>query len=498
MLGAALLTTVVSATALLLAPAPADPRRMARFISVLDVVVITSVVAATGGPRSIFAFLYVLSVVAACVLLSRAGGLVVAGLGSALYVGLVFGRTVVSLVADLEPPAETTALEVVTMFLNTATFLVIAVVAGGLAARFRETSVQLESQRRDLRDLRAYHDVIFQSVPTGLIALDEDHRITAFNRAAEEITGIPAGAAVGRSARVVFGDVLPLGVIAAGLGPHGEVSARHEATVTRADGTAVPVRLTLSALMSADADRLGLIAVCEDLSRMREMEVRMRQADRLATLGRMAANIAHEIRNPLASLSGAIEALAGGSILDDERQRLSQIVLRESDRLNGIICDFLEYARPAPLTLALVDVAEVLDELLVLLEHAPLPPGVKVVREFPPELRWPLDAQQIRQAFWNLCLNGIEAMPDGGELQVGAAADATRLRVWVTDTGEGIPPAELAHVVEPFFSTKPGGSGFGLALVHRIVSEHGGQLDVRSTPGVGTTITLTLPRRADG
>jgi two-component system sensor histidine kinase PilS (NtrC family) len=417
-----------------------------------------------------------------------------AGLASALYIGLVFGRTVFPMTAFFEPPAETTALEVLTMFLNAGTFLTVAIVAGGLAERFHETRRELETQRRDLRDLQAFKDLIFHSVGTGLIALDRDHTITAFNRAAEEITGLDVAQVVGRHSRTVFGSAVPLDAIETAIARSSRTSARHETTLARPDGAAVPVRMTFSALRSGDGSQLGLIAACEDLSVIREMEARMRQADRLATLGRMAANIAHELRNPLASLSGAIEALTGEIVADEERARLSQIVLRESDRLNEIIKDFLEYARPAPLALQSTNVSEIMDEVLVLLEHGALPDGVKLVRDFAPDLAWRVDPQQFRQVLWNLCLNAVESMPDGGELGLGAAVGRDGLDVWVSDTGEGIAAADVSHIFEPFFSTKVGGSGLGLALVHRIVTEHGGVIDVRSAPAPGTRMMVRLPR----
>jgi two-component system sensor histidine kinase PilS (NtrC family) len=292
---------------------------------------------------------------------------------------------------------------------------------------------------------------------------------------------------------VILGETLPLATIHDAILRSPRTSVRHEAAVRRPDGTTVPVRMTFSALASGDGHQLGLIAVCEDLSVIREMEARMRQADRLATLGRMAANIAHEIRNPLASLSGAVEVLAHTPAGEDERDRLSQIVLRESDRLNQIIRDFLEYARPAPLAREDVNVAEILDEVLVLLEHRRLPAGVKLVREFPPEVRWPVDPQQFRQAVWNLALNAVEAMPGGGELTVSASLRGSVLEVAVTDTGVGMGPDDLAQIFEPFFSTKSGGTGLGLALVHRVTNDHGGHAGVRSEPGLGTSFTLTLP-----
>ena len=493
MLALALLAAVASSTAILTVGTLAAPRRMAWLISILDVALITAVVAATGGARSIFAFLYVLSVIAACVLLSRAGGLVVAGLASVQYIGLVFGRTVFPMTALFEPPAETTALEILTMFLNAGTFLIVAIVAGGLAERFHQTRQAFETQRRDLRDLEAFRDLIFNSVGTGLIGLDLRHVVTAFNPAAEEITGVRAAHVIGRPGGAILGDAVPLDAIHDTILRGPRTSVRHEATVRRPDGSTVPVRMTFSAVASGDGHQLGLIAVCEDLSVIREMEARMRQADRLATLGRMAANIAHEIRNPLASLSGAVEVLAQTPSGTEERDRLSQIVLRESDRLNEIIRDFLEYARPAPLARDEVNVAEILDEVLVLLEHRRLPIDVKFHREFPTELRWRLDAQQFRQAVWNLALNAVEAMPGGGELTVSASRRRVGLEVAVTDTGVGMGPDELAQIFEPFFSTKPGGTGLGLALVHRVTTDHGGQVDVRSEPGLGATFTLTLP-----
>lgn len=491
----ALIIALASSSAMLLLGPPPQPRRLAWFICLLDSALITAVVAATGGARSIFAFLYVLSVTAACVMLSRTRGLAIAAMSSVLYTGIVVARTVLPLSIFLDAPQETTALELVTMFLNAATLLVVAIVAGGLGERHRATRQQLETQQKDLRDLQAFKDLIFQSVGTGLIALDRAHRITAFNRAAEEITGVTAAQAIGNSWPALIGAAVPLTSIEATIDGNPRASMRHEAALRRADGSMVPVRLTFSALRSGEGERLGLISACEDLSAIRAMESRMRQADRLATLGRMSANIAHEIRNPLASLTGAIEVLTSPLTAEDARERLAQIVARESERLNHIIKNFLEYARPAPLSITTFDVAAAAEEVLLLLEHRAAPGSLKVLREFPPSVLWPVDAQQFRQILWNLCLNAVEAMPEGGELQVAAAVHGDTLEVTISDTGEGIAASDLSHVFEPFFSTKSEGTGLGLALVHRVVQEHGGDIDVRSSPGLGTTFTLTLPSR---
>jgi two-component system sensor histidine kinase PilS (NtrC family) len=485
-LAVSLATVVLSSVALLLSLPMARPRHMAWLISLLDVAIVTAVVASTGGARSMFTFLYVMLVTASCLTLSRTGGLTIAAVSSVLYTSLVFGRTVFPLTMLFEVPQETTALEILTMFANAGTFLVVAIVAGGLAERFRST-------RAELQNLEAFKDLVFESVGTGLIAVDRARTITAFNRAAAAIAAVAADRAIGRPWEASFGDVVPLASIQAAIDAEPGRTARHEATLLRGDGRPVPVRMTFSALNGADGERLGLICACDDLSAIRSMEERLRHADRLATLGRMSANIAHEIRNPLASLTGAIEVLAAKGTEGELRERLAHIVIKESGRLNAILRDFLEYAKPAPLARARVNVCETIDDVLVLLEQRTTTGTLKVARELPPSLEWDVDPQQFRQAVWNLCLNAVQAMPDGGELRVSATITDGRLAVRISDTGDGIGVADVHHVFEPFFSTKPGGSGLGLALVHRIVQDHGGEVEVESTPGAGSTFTLRLP-----
>jgi two-component system sensor histidine kinase PilS (NtrC family) len=496
-LALALLVTVISSGAVLVRPGVPSPRRVAGLLSALDVALITAVVAATGGPRSIYPFLYVLSVIGACALLPRVGALAIAALASLLYSGLVFGRTVFPIAYLFETPVEATALEVITIFLNSATFLVIAVFVGGVAERYRAAHRELETHQRDLRDLEAFRDLVFECVGTGVIVLDQRDRVTAFNRAAAEITGRKSSDILGTHWHVVAGDGIDLREVATALETPSARSVRRETVVRRPDAMHVPVVMTFSTLRSADGDPLGLVVACEDLSAIRRMEARMRQADRLASLGRMSANIAHEIRNPLASMTGAIETLtAKAGVGDDERERLTQIVMHESDRLNNIITDFLAYARPKPLARERVDVVALIEDVLVLLEHRPLPASVKVARMFGPSLSAYVDAPALRQALWNLCLNAVDAMPEGGELTVGATVVASRLELSVADTGRGIAPDDVTHIFEPFFSTKPEGSGLGLALVHRIVRDHDGEIDVQTDPGAGTTFTLTFPQSA--
>jgi two-component system sensor histidine kinase PilS (NtrC family) len=479
---------------LLVRPAGGNLRRFAWLQLILDTVLVTAIVAITGGPRSVFTFLYVLVVTAACVVLARPGGLVIGALSSLLYTGLVLSRTAFPLLLE---PTETTALEVMTIFLNTAAFLVVGILAGSLGERYHVTHRALEDQSKDLSDLQAFKDLMFESLGSGLVGMDLERSITALNRAAEEITGYQAAEAVGHRWESIFGDGIPSDDIDLAARVEGWQVRRYEMRLRRKDGREVPLGISFWPLRSGRGELAGIIGVFQDLSSIKQMEERMRQADRLATIGRLAANIAHEIRNPLASLSGAIEVLTRELPRGGAHERLVEIVLRESDRLNQIIKDFLEYARPAPLHPLPVNVGEVLDEVLLLLNHRILPPELKVVREYEATVTAPVDPQQFRQAIWNLCINALEAMPEGGELRLGAGIVTQRkvrkLEVWVADTGSGIDRESLPHIFEPFFSTKPEGSGIGLALVHRVIQDHGGDVEVRSEPGVGTTFTLRLP-----
>ena len=461
----------------------------------LDAVLITVIVTVSGGPQSIFIPLYVLLVVASCFVLSGRGGLFVAGICSLLYVLPVLSRTVLPML-KIGAPSETSALELLTVFMNAGVLLAVAVAAGALAERYHELQQHMEDQRKHLSDLQAFRDLIFESVGSGLVGVDPDGRVTAFNRAAESITGVRALDALDQPWEAIFGVGVDLAEVSRAVADGSEPAPRYEFRLRRRDGQEVPVGISFWSLRSGAGDVAGLIGVCQDLSSIKQMEQRMRQADRLAAVGRLSANMAHEIRNPLASISGAVEALARDLPPDHTRSQLVEIVLRESARLNQIVGDFLDYARPAPMAPIEINMAEILDEVLLLIEHRALPSNLKVSREYGETLPTRADPQRLRQAVWNLCLNAVQAMPDGGELRVGAQPlreHRGRLQISIADTGQGIAEADLPHIFEPFFSTKPEGSGIGLALVYRVVEEHGGSIEVRSRTGEGATFIVTLP-----
>ena len=482
---------VVSSGVLLLLGRPQRPRIVAWLLCLLDAALITAVVAATGGARSVLVFLYVLLAVGACLLLSRWGALAIALISSGLYAMLLLSRSVVPAVAFDEPVDRMAALDMLGILMTSGTIILVSLVAGTLADRYLLSQRELERERRNLGDLQAFSDVIFQSVGTGLVALDGAHRITAFNRAAETITGLPASTAVGASWTDVFGVRPPLEHPQAESG----VPVRREIELRRPDGTTLPVRITASPLEASGRGSFGCVVACEDLSLIRAMEARMRQADRLATLGRMAANIAHEVRNPLASLSGAVEALTCSDVIGNARTRLTEIVVRESGRLSEIIGTFLEYAHPAPLVVERIDATVILDDVVGALSPHASSDGVKIVRVFPASLPLDADRERFRQVVWTLCVTALGAMPSGGELRVEAQRRAGMVEVTVTDTGDGIAPQDLPHAFEPFFATRQDVTGLGLALVHRIVQEHGGEVTVRSEGGLGAEFILCFPER---
>lgn len=471
-----------------------DPRGFARLQLALDVALVSAIVATSGGARSIFVPLYVLTVMAASFVLSQAAAFSVAGLSSVFYVAVVLGPEVFAALGMI-PSSDATTDEVLAIFLNAAVFLVVGFVTSSLAGRYRESQEHLDAHRKHLSDLQAFRDLIFESVGSGLVGVDPRGRVTAFNRAAESITGFRAADAMEQPWSAIFGHGVDLDEIRETADEEQSPPRRYEFPLRRQDGRVIPVGISFWSLRSGQGEVAGLIGVCQDLSAIKQMEQRMRQADRLATVGRLSANMAHEIRNPLASISGAVEALAKDLPPDARRDRLVEIVLKESERLNHIVAAFLEYARPAPMTPIDVNLASILDEVLLLIEHRSLPANLKIMREYAETLPVRVDPQQMRQAIWNLCLNAVQSMPEGGEMRVGGHAPpgSEQIQVSIADTGSGIADEDLPHIFEPFYSTKAGGSGIGLALVYRVLQDHGGLIEARSRPGDGTTFTLTLP-----
>jgi two-component system sensor histidine kinase PilS (NtrC family) len=282
------------------------------------------------------------------------------------------------------------------------------------------------------------------------------------------------------------------------------VPYRFQANLARADGTTIPVGVSASLLRRGSGEPIGVICSFQDLTDIKRMEAEVRHADRLAAIGRLAAGLAHEVRNPIASIRGSVEVLGQNLNLQGTDRQLMDIVLRESDRLDGTIAEFLEFSRPKPLSRMLTDVTAVVDEVLLLLSHQ-ASGAVGIGRAYPDgTVKAHVDPAQVRQAVWNLCLNAVEAMAGAGTLRVavglrrgGGPEEPEMVEVAVEDTGPGVPPEHLPHIFEPFYTTKTRGTGLGLAIVHRIVQEHEGQMRVETAGAGGARFVMVLPRGSD-
>lgn len=374
-------------------------------------------------------------------------------------------------------------------------FLVVGLLSARLAERQTRSDVRLQAAKQSLASLRALHERIVASIRSGLVTTDLSGRIYTFNAAAEEITGYQEAAIRGEDASMLFGDVKERIRESVRALQDGAASPRFETNCMTAEGMHLRLGFSISPLSSEAGETTGMVITFQDLTQVRSLEETSRRQDRLAAIGRMAASIAHEIRNPLAAMRGSIQMLRSEIDDDSSQAELMEIILRESDRLNRIITDFLNYARPRSLTQARVDVGDLLHQTFALLRHSPeIGANQSIAEELPREpIFAEADEGQLKQVFWNLARNALQAMPQGGTLQATLAKNSDdRLRIAFSDTGRGMSPDQVEHLFEPFSSTT-GGTGLGLSIVYQIIRDHGGTINVRSREGQGTTITVELP-----
>jgi two-component system sensor histidine kinase PilS (NtrC family) len=466
-----------------------------------DAVIVSAIVYITNGVSSYFSSLYTLPIIAASTIQSRRGGMMVAVLSSLLYSGLVLAQYyggVLPGVLDytLLPPLR---MAVFTVGLNVFGFLAVALLSGYLAESARRADERLAATSSQLADLQAFSQHIIDSLMSGLATTDMDGRVLTFNRAAEAITGITATEATGRS----IVEVLQMpDALAEIFGPReGRPRLpRVEIAFTRTGYGTIELGLS-TALLYTPRGETGFLFTFQDVTESRKVEREARVQQRLAAVGEMAAGIAHEIRNPLASMSGSIQILRQELPLTEEQSQLMDIVLRESDRLNETIRSFLSYARPQRLSTSRMDVRQIATDTATLLQNnAELIDGHQIEVNVPADPVWYVaDPHQIRQVVWNLATNGLRAMPNGGRLRLSVSRREQdekapgEMTIRVEDQGVGIAPEELDGIFQPFRGAFERGTGLGLAIVHRIVSDYGGEVHVTSARGVGTTVDVTLP-----
>ena len=470
-----------------------------------DALIVSAFIYFTGGITSYFTSLYVLPVIAAGAIQFRRGGLMAATLSTVLYVGLVIAQYLAAsgyrtdpwlAAATLTLPPSSVARY--TVALNVFGFFAVALLSGSLADSLRSAGARLEEASTEIADLQALNQHVIDSLPSGLVTADPALRIRTFNRGAESITGVPFRSAVGRP----INEVLQLpGPVMESIQSDLRVkrARRHEFRYRTSDGRELEIGLTATHL-ETPRGRAGLLFTFQDVTSIKKLERDSQIQQRLAAVGEMAAGIAHEIRNPLASMSGSIQILRHELPLSSEQEQLMDIVLRESERLNTTIRSFLAYARPQRFHIERFDARRPLNDAALLLRNsADVHDKHEILVDVPgSELWYEADEGQIKQIVWNLATNGLRAMPGGGRLHLIGAYEPASAGVVLTvrDEGVGIPPEELDRLFQPFHGTFAQGSGLGLAIVHRIVSDYNGEISVSSRPGAGTSVSVHLPARA--
>ena len=488
-------------------------RKFHRFATLqltLDLLLETVLIYYTGGIDSPFSLIYMITILSSCVILDRK-----AGVQTGAVAGILFGSVVDAQYFGLLPEGpmnpysgfETLYL----LFLNIGGFIAVAYLTGSLTEKLKQTREVLMEKTTGLADLKAFHQNVLRSISSGVMTTDLKSRITSFNRAAQEITGFSQEEAVGRLWwEVLSVDDQRLRFPSVGF-PEGSI--RLDCNCKRKDDTTLRLGMTVSPLIDSNREVTGSVWAFQDLTRIKEMEEEVKRKKWLATIGEMAAGIAHEIRNPLASISGTMQVLKREEGLDQDARRMMDIALIETNRLNSIVSSFLEYARPASLNRTPTDLHKILDETLALLGQTPGPMDrIEIKKRYSgenPVLN--IDRDQMKQVFWNLAMNAIQAMPEGGVLEVATqrviprrrsdwVVDMSSDRPWVLimfkDNGIGIDQEFRDKIFYPFFSMKDKGSGLGLSIVHRIINDHAGRIHMESQKGIGTTMSLLLPIQA--
>ena len=460
----------------------------------LDALLITWLVRQTGDLTSPYITLYIILIAVSSIFLHARETILLALINALLFAAL----SIMSVFGALESANrnfEGSKLVQIIGF-HTVAFLIVGLLASRLSDR-QASGEKLKETAKTLADLRVLHERIIESIRSGLVTTDLDGNIYSFNAAATEITGYSAEKMLGKPIVSLLGNFEEsVKMLLEMTETSDQQPPRFETDTITPEGFAVRVGYSISPLFSEKGEETGLIVTFQDLTEIRTMEESVRRKDRLAAVGRVAAGLAHEIRNPLGAMRGAIQVLQTSIPPETSQAKLMDIVLRESDRLNKIITNFLTYARPRVSNFSETDVCEAIRDTFALLRHSP---DIKENHEL--ETHVPdcpilisADPTQLKQIFWNLARNAILAMPDGGKFSVTLEEIAnSRIKILFEDTGCGMSPTQVEQLFEPFSDSTTGGTGLGLSIVYQIIRDHNGTINVRSIENEGTTITVELP-----
>ena len=479
-----------------------------------DIFMVTAIVHVTGDVDSNYISLYLVAIILASMLLPRGRVFLVAAVSFVImglllelaYLPVLFPQTAREytflrfLAASSLAGEDMTGMQVraflnslqVKIFVNFFAFFAIAYLASYLAESRRKTGEELRDKSGQIASLQAMNENIIKSMRDGLITTDLDGRILDVNPTGGAILGLRPRELASAPITEIFPD------LSASETPQAsDPNFRREVMYAHPKGESRTLAIASSPLVLPSAGTVGYVYSFQDLTAEKKRDSEYRAKDRMATLGRLAAAIAHEIRNPLASIAGSVKLLQSLAQLDEDQAKLIDIVIRESERLNKLVSDFLIYSRDQRFVIEDVDIVPLLEETLLLIEHHPgLVPGTVIERKFPkrPAVAR-ADSDKLRQVFWNICDNALKAMPSGGKLsaEIMDTGDV-EIRIRLADTGMGLSDAQREKIFEPFQAGFTNGTGLGLAIVYQIIQAHRGSIQVGSGPGKGTQFLIGIPR----
>ncbi len=461
-----------------------------------DLGILATLVYLTGGSSSPFAFLFLIPVAVAALIFGLRGALTVAGGAFVVYAAMgeatAFGILRPARSGVPIPMLGPSALAFQIVVTGTG-FAVVAMLTSYLAHSLQRAEARLEGERTSSARLFAVSADVLRSVDSGVLAADVEGKVVLANPGASRILG-SRGPLEGR----FLAELLPLeGVDWADVIRRLALGSSVRMDGSIAGGT-IPLGCTISHLTDAAGKMVGVVVHFRDLTEARETARRERLRERMGAVGEMAAGIAHEIRNPLASISGSAQVLGKVPGLGAKERQLSRIIVEESRRLSGIVDSFLGFARPPDPQRGPCDIARTLEETLTLFANsAEVTERHRIATEIEKHPKPVIaDERQLRQAFFNLARNAIQAMPQGGTMRVAARSEGREYVIRWSDEGVGMEPHQIHEIFQPFKAFRKGGTGLGLAVVYSIVSDHQGDIGVESEVGKGTTFTLRIPLEA--
>ena len=469
-------------------------RSLAHAQIIWDLFLVTLLILLTGVVTSPYSFLYFLCIVNSSVLLARKEAIYTASLCAILYGSLLdlqYFNHLAAFGVSATPAQQFGAQYILfTIFLNTFNFFLTAFLTGYLAERTRKSEKALSSKEIDYEELDLLNSSIVANLNSGLLTLNTEARIRVFNQYAVSLTGISQTEAYDKYLHDIFPNICYLG------GALNDIH-RGEFRFDAPHGETMTIGFKSVPLTDCQGAHSGVIVIFQDLTQLKSMEEELKKADRLSAIGQLSAHIAHEIRNPLASISGSVQLLAHGEGIGAKDRKLIEIVVRETDRLNNLIRDFLGYARPITPTKRSIHLNELLSSVKLLVGKDPRFSGCRIDIKTPDNISILADYDQLEQVFWNLLVNAAEAMPEGGSITISANVagplESKKARIIIADTGIGMDKEETGRVFEPFFTTKKGGTGLGLATVYRLIEAHSGTIVVESAKGAGTQFIIQIP-----